>query len=62
MSVSAYDYFCTCGYATASEANAIRHAAQWHATEEERTNRERLKDRIRTMISSLRGLSFDQAQ
>lgn len=58
------DFFqCTCGFETESEVKAIRHASQWHATSEERNDRERLKMRIRTMISSLyRPFSFDQQQ
>jgi hypothetical protein len=57
------DFFlfqCTCGFETESEANAIRHASQWHATDDDRNDLERLKMRIRIMISSLfRPFSFD---
>ena len=55
------DFFqCTCGFETESEVNAIRHASQWHATDEERKDRERLKMRIRIMVSLLfRPFSFD---
>jgi hypothetical protein len=55
------DYYqCTCGYDTTNEANAIRHASMWHATEAERQDLERLKSRIRIMISSLNSpFSFD---
>jgi hypothetical protein len=55
------DFFqCTCGFETESEANAIRHASQWHATDDDRNDLERLKTRIRVMISSLfRPFSFD---
>jgi hypothetical protein len=58
------DFFeCTCGYQTESEVNAIRHASQWHASDEERSDLERLKIRIRIMISSpFREFSFDEAQ
>jgi hypothetical protein len=59
---SIYNCFCTCGYETPNEASAIRHVAQWHTTEAERKNLERLKLRIRVMISSLYGFSFDQAK
>jgi hypothetical protein len=56
------DFFqCTCGFETESESNAIRHASQWHATDDDRNDLERLKMRIRIMISSLfRPFSFDQ--
>jgi hypothetical protein len=54
-------YFCDCGYQTPNEASAIRHVAQWHTTEAERNDLELLKNRIRIMISSLYGFSFDQA-
>lgn len=52
---------CTCGYETTNEANAIRHAAVWHASESERKDLERLKTRVRTMIySPFREFSFDE--
>jgi hypothetical protein len=54
---------CTCGFESESEANAIRHAAVWHAKADERNDLERLKTRIRTMIySPFREFSFDQKQ
>jgi hypothetical protein len=56
-------YQCTCGYDTTNEANAIRHVANYHATDEQKKSVELLKDRIRVMISSLNSpFSFDQAQ
>lgn len=56
-------YQCTCGFDTTDEAKAIRHVATFHTTDEQKSNAELLKDRIRVMISSLyRPLSFDQIQ
>jgi hypothetical protein len=54
------DFYCTCGFESPSELRAVEHAIQWHASDAERQDEDRLKRRIRTMIYSFDGqFSFD---
>lgn len=47
--------WCTCGYETENEKDAVQHVRTWHATVAEKMDFSKFARRVKTLIYSLTG-------